>query len=1221
MTCDDLYGTESKIGLLQNMLNDSTKESEFYLLVECGRNIPAECMNWPLSTLFGVNRRLIVTTQQLTQASPRWASDVVFFHLESGNNWKLFLSHCLEGCFLGDTVFSVMEVVLPAVFDCLSPFARDVDSEDSEISYCDEFLAACQLSVSLYSKWCGFVDQVSFPDINLNDEGMHEDNLFALQCAVFAVCWALGWQAQPDLQMNVQHTLLELEKDLQQIASSFNSPDKVLPPCGEGDPSIFSLLCTRYGWKTFEEAEKLGFPRRWSTFKHVHPTTHGWSQFFPLPSRSLRLSAAEYLLDCGQSVWLQGDSVSGKTFLLQSIRHCERWVPLYMSGSKSFSASSAQENILDRIYLRSTHQYGPTVGKKLIVSIDDVHLTTGALGGDCLLSPTAGVAGALVAFITKHSTICIPRLGLTPITDTAFLLSSNEVSNIDLAVRRSVVNFLLPAFEGEELFEGVQRLFEVTCARKRLASFPEQWAEVIAKAHFLFVRAAYPSQREELTVDPLASTIGQPAFQHIEKLMSCEVRDLFRVVDSVKQVLLSPLTDAQVFETGAVTVFNYYASALNQNNVTDEEMEKMKEEFGTAASNVLLEGKAKEGEGPVRKALKLKSNTNFSVDTATDADKETVAEWIVELEVAHERIIEEPLQNLYSKGGERVDADGNSASSVILTDDTTIISSITATKNTATDAAKPSALEVEKDRVQRQRSRASSLFQKRQSAAYSSRTGSIVSEEKLPPPKSPLSPTRLTTWLTIHAKQLVSAGRASVQQHRIIASESDFGIRRLLRIVSCALHFPLVLLQNNHDGVETFKKEMTALIRLALSTDTRIMVYVPKDLLLVPQVAEMIDKIMRVGDAGDMFSHPERFTLSKGYQLSQQRSLRAQILLDDYELRPRVRRCFFFVLHTESATTKNSLSPLYPGFDAVPVVELYPPCLEEKLYRELAKGVLLGNQPSGSDPAWESEVSSALKGEKMVDAVCSVFQCVKTRFPDTTTDLLITYSLLLKNLLTNVLSTIKTQTSQVETVLRRGDEASTQLKKDSAALKELGTDLVNLKKRMAAQETCLAEDEEAERVLIEKAQKEEEQLKTEEQEIFNAEADVTEKERQSTENLEAARSSLRRVKLTHIRSMSSMRVIEKGSLLIKGIYKVLGEDVPKHNNSPSELWNIGVKMICSQEFVKRFIAVSPDTIEDINTYLPIQQDLSEVRYNNASPSRRRCQSMSLHLLSMHGRDW
>ncbi|EPY23030.1 hypothetical protein STCU_07928, partial [Strigomonas culicis] len=922
LTTEDVYGKDAEGGLLRAVRKnvEASKEAH-HLVVECGRFMSSSAMQWPAigtislagkNTAVNANHRVIMTTQSMTAANPRWAAEVVLFYVECESDWRDYLQDCLCDAPNKEEALSVFLVILPSLLEATTgKLCSPTEPEDAHNCIAlEDFAILCHQCCSLYSKWIPYANEVVAATASLDEENVEiNDALFAIRTAIFAACWCVGFTGPTDQNMSriLAEALQAVEDDLaHEVAERWSILERVLPPLEDGAASVLTLLSTPVGWKTFAEASRMGFSCKWASFSYIHPSVHAWSLLFPMASRVPLLTAAEYMLDCGQSVWLRGAADCGKTTLLQTVRLCDRWIPLTTSANQRFSPAMMQDGIYERLLLRSDGRYGPSVGRRLIVVIDDVHLSM----PDSVFSTAplpegredvTGLAGALLAYVAKHKAICTPSHGMIPVTDLAFAFSSllpAAGAQVDPAVARSTIQMHLPPLEGSEIFAGVHALFEAACGRKRADGFADQWSEAVVRWHSLFLQ----------TLGELRDEVSSPHhFSTLQRRLPQRFREFLHVVDYVRQNLATAASDMQLCEVTVSAIFKYYHTVLRRCGTNDEPITAMRSGFSNMAQQVLLDGSSSQGmEKSLSAALDRVTKTASTLDTASAKDWDSVADWIAELEMGHQEVIEQPLRRLWANEGgaasgrpaaddEREPTADSALQSTIISYGTAANTSIVATIAPGMMSAAGSGEAPPARPEGAPRSRANSATRRRPS--ISRRSSALSGNSAVPqlgafanmghlfhPPKA-LSTTHQTTWLTVLAIRLGEAVQSVAEPHRVLLGTSTFGVHRLLRLVSCAKKLPLIMMRGEEGvySVELFKKEMRAVIKLAMVADVRFIVYVPKSLIKVQGIVNTLDAIARVGDVSTMFTDAERVTLAKGFQLTQQRTLRSAVFTDDFD--------------------------------------------------------------------------------------------------------------------------------------------------------------------------------------------------------------------------------------------------------------------------------------------------------------------------------------------------
>eukprot|EP00796_Vickermania_ingenoplastis_P002208 gene2208-1375_t len=1130
ISASDLFGTSTRRGLLATMGKRKNLSSPSFCIVDGGAYLRqafwagiedfSRILVGEQAYIVG-NASIIITTRRLHQMDPSVCSIFSQFNMEITYTWQRFLRKCLTGAPHQELANDVMEIVLGSIFQCI----REDSNGYLALNYDEEqhLLAASQRCANLYKKWHEN-SKSNFELCGGDEELMIDERAFAAQCAILSASWGTGLGLSNQEKPIIEKALINADVSLGELMESYDITARLLPPVKDNTIDIFNFVSTPCGWKTFREATSFGYTYPWSSHKNLNPQQPAWTQVFELPSRANAIRAAECLIDCGENVILCGAIGSGKSTLLRTTRFCDRWLPRAICCSKGANPTSIQENICSRLTRRSNDVYGPQIGRKLVICIDDIHLTT-------VLEEGLPVAAQIMAFCTKFNAITTPKEGFLPIQDVVFCATMNQ-QKLHATVTRGCVEIFLPPLDGDELAAGLWELFEGCCAKKRVELFPRQAAAFITIAHSYYVRVANHLELPER----MAYISGYDTLlrQSLE-LLPGKFRDALRASDIIRTNLLTNIPDVQVVSN----VFKYVDELYTAKLLAEcpEGVLKFRENLVHVAEVTL---------GICTQEVLFKDlvhHDEILFESATSAMVDTVTSWISMMENNVHLMKTNLLENVMNKA-QAIDpclVPENSNRSIFISYPSLMSSGNKVVLTPQSQPRKGSA------RVR--------------SARHTGPTAAgIVS----------MSHTYHTTWLVTHANFLAKALRHE-DMHFVFTTKENFGCKRLLRLVCCAACLPLALFRAHGTYTfELFKRELKAAISYGLLNDTGVVAYIPYGILKTERVAWMVDTIIRTGEISELYSEEEMTALAKGYHLTQ-RSLRQLTLLESLELRRRVQHCLHFILHVDSPSILHQYAEEYPSMRHLFAMSLHTPSSDATLRLQLAQGILSEQDYESSDSREDFERKFGSNGE-VARLICLVYDEVSSSLP-TKGEQLIEFTHLVRKFRHTMIQRIQHNAHMANVVSNHGykenDESdiAIKLKENNNKLAETQSTAEAAKMRLSEEQNAISQHEQL-------YQEETARLKHE----FNT-----------------ALHALRKAKGQAIRNLSQSRVPEKGTLLVKAVYRTLGEELPPYG-SKAELWNQGTKVMCKSTFIDTMCAIRPEQIQDANALLVLQQDLSEVRY-------------------------
>lgn len=1148
-TSTDVYGTDDRPGLLSQISKSKAGEKRFYVVVE-GANfflhefwdrkdefcrIPAG--DYPY--IFG-DSYLIITTRHLRHLDPRMTTSFTFLGMEVVYDWKLFLSECLVGVQYADLVTKTMEIFLRSIFTNFShasAFLSNLFAKD------DDTMACISRCTNLFKKWITHSKQ-TYELCGGDEEFLIDERAFTAQCAIFSVTWSIGLSLSADDSKILHSALLQCEGELVDLVESYDVTVKLLPNTSADSLNLLSLVSTPCGWRSFHRAQEVGFSYPWATHTNVSPQQASWFQVFDVPSRAHALKAAECLLDCGQNIILSGDPSSGRSTLMRTTRVCDRWSPCVVSCSRGINATFIQDNITSRLVLRSDGFYGPLIGRKMIVCIDDMHVTP-------LLEHGVTMASEVMGFCDRNSGLTTPLMGFIPVKDVVFCGTSDR-KPLSSTVSRSCVPVLLPSLVGEEIATGMWELFEGCCAKKRVEGFSRQAAAFVAIAHSFFVRIV---KQVELPDRMMYSSGFDALLKNSLELLPFRLRDALRAADTLRTNLSTSLPDVQVTLNAFKYMDELYSAMLSAEQpdgvaaFRDNLIRVAEVTLGICVQDVVFKD--------------LVNHNNYLFDNVTSAQQEQVAGWVHSMEHSVDLMKTDVLEGLLTKGQQLLFSEPENANRSVLISYPSLMAS----------AIKPGGISPKNSRKASLRVR---------SARVRSGTPGIVT----------MSRTFITTWMASHAGFLSKALRKE-EMHFTFTTSEMFGCLRLLRIVCCANCMPLAFFRCRRAGYDyfSFRRELKATISYALLNDTAVVAFIPSGILRIEGATWLVDTIIRTGDVSELYSLEELAALAKGYHMAQ-RLLRHLTLSETLELWRRVQHCLHFIVQVDSPAMLREVCAGYPAIKHLFPMLLHTPVGDSQLRQELVQLILDENESFEEESQEEMEKKYGSK-EEVARLICLVYDEVSNTYA-CKQEQLVEFTQLVRRFRNTMIQRIQ-QNAHMAHIVSGYSETG---------VEKINNQLQATHKKLVAMESALSElsmrykaEESTHFAIAESAEMAKLRLQEEQDAINHQEHQFHEKEAQLKHALHSAGSALKKAKTQSIRNLSQANAPEKGSLLVRALFRTMGEELPLYNHSRSELWSHGVKAMCRANFADSFSAIRPSDVNEHAPLLLLQSDLSEVRYS------------------------
>lgn len=1099
------------------------------------------------STILG-KHTIIITTRRLHEMDPGVLSLFPHFHMEGIYSLSRFLRRCLGGVPHFDLTIKVVESVLGAIIEAIRKESKsEVASSLTETEY---LLAAAERCTSLLKKWYAYSKETYDPKAMAEEEYPIDDRAFLTECVIFACSWGMGLSVSPEDQKAITGGLEKIRKTVEMLLDSVGIIIDVFPKFKGNAMSVFEVIPTPCGWKPFRETVSCGFLYSWSSYANINPQQGAWLQVFNTPSRSRTMRAAECLINCGQNILLVGESGSGKSTLLRTTRYCDRWIPCAITCSKGLNPSTISEIILSRLRLRSSKCFGPTIGRKLVVCVDDLHLSPALENG-------LTVASEMISSTSKFGALFTPHDGLVPVTDVV-CCGTLIGCKLHSTVARCCVEIRLPPLDGDELTAGLWELFEACCARKRVAQFGRQAAAFISVAHSLFVRIAKKMPLPDRSA--FSKELNELLESSLE-LVPYRFRDALRMSEAIRTNLLTFLPDAVVVKKAFRLVEEMYSAVLQ--SLAPDGVKPFRDALVSAADVTL--GLC------VRETVfkDMIQHNEILPDRVSVELQDAVMEWIVQLEESASLMKQDVLDNIVSKS-KNISADDPE-----LANRSMLIAYPSLAANTTKGPGTPK--------------------RKWSAVRLSLRQSSILIDSLI---KKRMSRTYLTTWLVTYTTFLCSALRQEV--HMVFISKSFFGCRRLMRLACHATGLPLAMFSpfTPELNYEKFKAELRNTITYALVEETGVVLYVPQVIFQLSQVPCLVDTLIRLGDVSELFTSDEMTALAKGFPLTQ-KSLRQLSLSETLELRRRVQYSLHFILHLESTEMVQDYAKDYPSMNYLISFTLHTASSTSILRSELSKQMLLEGDsigvPKEELPRLVSKFGEVPEVRQLMgvvfDELIKIFPVNEDVFLDfarfvTRFRQLAVDGIVYDRFMESVVSPSGFGQEEFDT-LEKNLKAN--LQKEAETLEEL--EALQQQKEKQQQEFAHWGEE---------LKKEKESFSQEEGEIAKHENQLKEQENKLKHSAHAALHALKRAKPQDIRSFSQSRCPEKGMVLINAVKCFLGVDSPTDASPhPNERWNSGVRKMCDPDFFTQLSSVTADSVYDPASLLAMQSSLGEVRYTGS----------------------
>ncbi|CAG9568985.1 Dynein_heavy_chain_-_N-terminal_region_2_-_putative [Leishmania major strain Friedlin] len=1231
--------------------------------------------------------RVIGTAQGLHHVTPGTLNRFAMMALAGPSSWHEGISHALGSMPDAEWVARVLEKLLPPLVERASRASPELVGRAKELT---NMYAVAQRAAALCSRWYAYALTLHTHRGALELEEEEDEvplRLFAVRCAVMAATWSVGLSLPMGDRDILKLSLLGAETDVMKALADCELSGEIFPVLSKDSVSPLEQVVLPRGWISFEEAAtRTDLPLSWSADTHTDPHLCAWSQVFLTPSRAAILRATECLINCGQHVLFHAGPVAGKSTLLHTMKANEvDWVVQVYNASGGMQPIHIQQRMASELVQRSDGRHSPTLGRRLVVCIDDLHLApvVARNGDDEAHTAAMTLGGCLIRFCDKFRAISTPRTGTMPLANVVFcgssLFQAGSGSQCSTGALSGCVDVRLPGFDSDEIACGVHLLCNLASSRKRTKEFSQGCATFLGLVHGAYthlrlrVAALAPCPMVAVThtaftpassisavlstplnttnVDASASRQGSIPSFYAEYL-----RDALQAAEVVRLHLISNASDVQVATRVFLDVTAFYEAQLRA--PPSPKVTQCSESLplspppptvgvGLEANDALraLHGSAVEAaESSMRECIR--GSVNFAdlvpqlpnlpePDAIAAEDESFVADCIAEFASALQDEREEDLSTLEERRGP---GGGANIKGVPTRAETRCASVFVSYPDFLRKAAVRSGGAHKGMLVRRSSSMAalSGNSSLRGSFAITpgcanglSMAAAVFQQQKLRPSTHIVTTsTYQTTWLTtrlVFLQDTLSAPHAQV----VFLGESAFGLRRLFRLWCANTHVPLMWFRMHSsaspaEANATFRHDLRSAITFACMNSIHAVIYLPPELLRMPEVLLIVDPLVRSGDVSGLFSDEERNSLMRGFRVTHPRSLKPFTLVDDTELRDRLRSSFNFVFHLRDAAEVKRIAAAYPFLRQhnTSVLRLYTEALRSSLVQELVLSVLRssggadvdGIPTLDSDDTEEGEDEGVKEGGRDGDdrpvslsqravcrALCAIFAHVSERHPTSLTQLVEFVSLyrdLSSAARVEVLESARTGT----VIMSRGDEAVQMVRTVSQRTRAIAEGLAAEQLRIASLSERLRDEENELTTQSLEAQALGDKLQETREALVLQRATLADALKKAEERLERAARQLRKAKVNNMRALAVSRVPDKGTLLVRCLYAVLGEDLPKHNDNPHELWSTAMKRVCTKEFTMTLTGIAPD--EDrtaLKTYLLLRQELDAVRYAPAQP--------------------
>ncbi|CCW71673.1 unnamed protein product [Phytomonas sp. Hart1] len=1173
---------------------------------------------------------MIVCTNTLQHTDPHVICDFAIFSLPAPSDWRSFLRdrlHNAPGC---DVATSVMEMVLPVVWTAVEHGDCNKIHEDV-LNTNLGFYAICKQCINLYFRWYNYIAQpycspTSFVREEVADLQLNT-HVFAARCVVQAICWSMGLALDPYQLDHMKKALLGVEDSLNEFMENYNSMDKILPPLEENE-NMLDFVVTRSGWKLLSEAISHINDLSWSEYAKIDPQSEASSQRFPTPSRLSTLRVIECLINCGQHVSILGSCGSGKSSLLKSTRLCERWIQHFVNCSKDFSPIRTQNQLASQLLPRSTSTFGPPLGSKLVVCIDDMHLSSST-------HANVPIASSLVLFYEKYSAISTPTLGFIPTTDLVYVGTTLGGLRIP-SVQCAFINVYLPRMQGSELVNGIWKLLEATCGKRRTDAFPRECTSFVILAYRaveraiagnsvigsglrggndIFHTASVPwvSMGRGLSLNDTISSQLEAKIVEAESILPQRFGLALHGVEIARRQLSSGISDLQV----AVNLFvgveslyvGHYAADANRENLWEDILDCAQATLGKCLGDSKFLAAIKQ-----ERCDELYSSSNRQM---------CVLKWFEGIHTCLSETGIQPLAEMNPYASNHSFENKNVDISTDLYCDRGQLSICVTTPNSFSVASlsqnsslvSPSLWELSQRQIKHikgtSRSDEQTCFSSVDKWKFEATT--FIVADRVDTIASIVTQSKCITENAFEIVQTVKHMGSPL--HIVILCKSIFEIVSLTFIVVVATRFPVALIRPYrgyyYTGKEakydfnSFATDMKTLVNYVYANNVRMVVVIPNSVLSIPLVMRQIDLLISVGDLSEIFSREELWCLVHGSSTFHPNQLTSRHIMgvlspsEEETLYAYIRQCFIFILQIyDENNLNNSLeSGRYRCFAHIRILRGLDIEGVVSMQRGIVYSIISRRNKSHNSTEFNYYNCGS---QELADLVYSFYEASQEFFPDIREECISDFASLVIYIERMCAEKMKDNALIATVLVDRGDVV-TKLIKNNAQLSTQATeeldrlreDIVELTKRLEEQNMHL----EHYRADFQKAQKDVEEGALELSKYESAQNTLLAKAKEMV--CEAA-VPLKKVKPPAIQLLSKSLSSKKLILLIRAVYCVLGEEIPRSIKHPNELWAAGIRRMCAPGFVQSIIAASTENVVDPPTLLLLERDLKKTDFGKSS---------------------
>ncbi|GET86046.1 hypothetical protein, conserved [Leishmania tarentolae] len=1229
--------------------------------------------------------RIVGTVQTLQHVTPGTLNRFAMMALAGPSSWKEGISHALGSMPDAEWAARVLEKLLPPLVERASKASPELVGRAKDVT---NMYAIAQRAAALCSRWYAYALTLHTHREALElqeDEDEVPLRLFAVRCAVMAAVWSVGLSLPIEDRDVLKLLLLGEEMNVMKALKDCELHGEVFPVLLKDGVSPLEQVVLLRGWISFEEAAtRTDLPLSWSAYSHTDPHLCAWSQVFLTPSRTATLRATECLINCGQHVLFHAGPVTGKSTLLHTMKANEvDWVVQVYNVNGGMQPIHIQQRMASELVQRWDGRHSPTLGRRLVVCIDDLHLAPVATGSgdDELHNAAMTLGGCLIRFCDKFRAISTPRTGTMPIANVVFcgsaLFQSGSGKQYSTGALSGCVDVRLPGLDNDEIACGVDLLCNLAASRKRTNGFSKGCTAFLGLVH-----GAYTHLR--LRVSALAScttgAVSHPSFTpaHSKSAVAAPVslntatvegsecqqdsipsfytehlRDALQAAEMVRLHLASNISDVHVCIRVFLDVTAFYDAQLRappSSEVTpcSEPLPMGVDPEANDASHALHTSAVEAAESTMNECVR--GNVNFKdlvrqlpslqePGAVTVEDESFVADCIAEFSYSLQEEREEDFATLEERRGP---GGGTNIKGVPTRGETRYASVLVSYPDFLKKAAVRSAGAHKEILVRRSSSVAvlSGTSSLRGSFAVTPGCSNGLSmaaavhqhQQKLRRSTSVVAtPTYQTTWLTTRLMFLHNTLSTPCAQV-VLLGENAFGLRRLFRLWCSNTHVPFMWFRKHPsaspaEAIATFRHDIRSAITFACMNSIHAIIYLPPELLRIPEVLHIVDLLVRSGDVSDLFSDEDRNSLMRGFHVTHPRSLKSFTLVDDTELRDRLRSSFNFIFHLHDAAEVDRVAAAYPFLrqQKTSVLPLYTEALRTSLVQELVLSVLRssGAADGGTDADGIPTIDSAdteeedegvkdggcdggdcpvkLSQRAVCKALCAIFAHVSERHPTSLAQLIEFVSLYVD--LSSAARVQVLESARMGTVImNRDDEAVQMVKTVSKRTRGLSEGLAAEQLRIASLSDRLRKEENQYSTLSLEVQALSDKVQEKREALLRQRETLIDALKKVEERLEKATRQLRKTKANNMRALAVSRVPDKGTLLVRGLYAVLGEDLPKHNGNPHELWSTAMKRVCTSEFTMALTGIEPvDNQIDLKACLLLRHELDAVRYAPVQP--------------------